>query len=367
MTPDNENIIKDITASGLKPPEMLTLMITRGCNLFCTHCLLECISADHASPVSKDNIERIIEDFHGLGGRDILLTGGEPLTHPDWKEILEFACLQPGFREVGLQTNAVLMDEEIIEHIISLPLEKLVLQISLDGARPETNDLIRGKGSFDATVKALNRLKEKGLADNIRIAFTEMRHNYDELPDIVNLVERLRLKGLVSGTLVKIGRSLKTDGIALPTRSQVRALIEKYKKDSSFRKIYERKGNISAIEWFKGRDTASSDVCNCIKTPFINAAGKMYPCVMYLNDDLSVDNVHERGLRETIYKGLPKWSSLPEISAQRSTALEKCKDCPGRAHCGGGCVGRAEAVNGTPMSVEDRCGMRREVYFYQEQ
>ena len=348
--------------AGLKPPETLTLMITRGCNLNCPHCLLECRQVDQTLPVPADRIKRIISDFTGIGGKALCLTGGEPLTHPDWLEILQFSLGQHDFHEVCMQTNATLIGEHHIRDLLSLPLEKLVLQVSLDGAKPETNDRIRGKGRYESARNALRMLSEAGLGKRTRIAFTEMRHNFDELSDVLHLAYDLGLRDVVSGTLVKGGRSLGSDWIILPQASQLIALIERYRKDQLFRDIYEKMGNIAAIEWFKGRDSSGDQTCTCIRNLFINAEGKVYPCIMYLNDSLSVGNVHERSLETVLTEALPEWAELPVISRHRTATLTACKGCPGLLHCAGGCMGRAHAVNRDPMTVEDRCELRRAVY-----
>ncbi len=154
------------------------------------------------------------------------------------------------------------------------------------------------------------------------------------------------------------------DWVRLPEKSQVRSLIELYESEPEFRRLYERIGSVSAIEWYKGRDIPADHVCNCISTPFINTSGKMYPCVMNLDDELAVGNVHEDGLTAVILKGIEKWAHLPLLDKERAESLEKCKSCPGREHCRGGCIGRAKAVNGNEISVEDRCELRREVYCY---
>ena len=362
MVATQEELIEKITNYGLKPPEMLTLMITQGCNLECPHCLLECKPANQTRPVQTDIIKRIIDDFSRLGGSAICLTGGDPLLHPNWMEILSYACGFDIFHEVCMQTNATLITENYVKNFLSLPQDKFVLQISLDGADPETHDRLRGQGRFKSTLKALQLLSETGLGKQTRIVFTEMSHNYDELPRVIELVSDLGLQGLVSGSLVKSGRSLNSDWIGLPNVSQVISLVERYQRDRAFRDHYEKLGKISAIEWFKGRDFESDQVCTCIKNPFISAHGRLYPCVMYLNDSLSVDGIYEQSLGSAIIEMLPKWDELPSISRDRIANLEICQDCPGKFHCGGGCLGRADAVHGDVMSVEDRCELRKAVY-----
>jgi hypothetical protein len=56
------------------------------------------------------------------------------------------------------------------------------------------------------------------------------------------------------------------------------------------------------------------------------------------------------------------WAHIKRISQRRSTELAACQECPGKAHCAGGCMGRAYAAHGDPMTVEDRCQLRKAVY-----
>ena len=143
-----EELQNRIIDAGLLPPESLTMMITGACNLHCPHCLLECGQGDETLSVPSDRLKRIITEFIGLGGKNLCLTGGEPLMHPDWLEILRFSCEQPDLHEVCMQTNASLIHEDTVRDLLSLPPDKFLLQVSLDGATPGTNDRIRGKGRF---------------------------------------------------------------------------------------------------------------------------------------------------------------------------------------------------------------------------
>lgn len=363
MEPDSKILIEKLKKAGLKIPRVLTFMITGACNLNCPHCLLNCSNKnDH--PVPKETILKIIDEFSELGGETLIITGGEPLSHPEWFDILNHGCNSTGLKEITLQTNGAMVTGEDVEKLKTLPPDKLTIQISLDGATPAVNDLIRGDGNFDASIGTLRLFVEAGMEKRMKIAFTEMRHNFHEIPRMLKLVNDLGISRFITGTLVKDGRAKNADWIELPERSQVRDLIERYESDRAFRELYDKLGNISAIEWFKGRDTPLDHVCNCISTPFIKADGQMYPCIMFLDDNISVDNVFEQGLKKGILKGLQRWSKFPGIDKKRSVSLEKCQDCIGRHHCRGGCIGRAQSVSGEAMSIEDRCEMRREVYLF---
>ena len=83
MEPDIKTLKKKIEKAGLKLPKILTLMITEACNLSCPHCLLNCKNLNFV-PVQKEIIFNIIDEFSSLGGESLLVTGGEPLSHPYW-------------------------------------------------------------------------------------------------------------------------------------------------------------------------------------------------------------------------------------------------------------------------------------------
>jgi radical SAM protein with 4Fe4S-binding SPASM domain len=363
MSLSTQEVLGRIYESGLSRPKHLTLMITDRCNLRCHHCLLDC-TPDLGQLVPKEAVVGILEAFARLGCERLMLTGGEPLLHPDWLEILSFACRRAEFSEVCLQTNATLLSDSDVEAISRLSDNRLFLQVSLEGPTAEINDVVRGTGSFDRIVEGLRRLVEAGLGPNTRLAFTEMRHNIGELPRMFETAEKMGIGNLITGTMVCGGRAAQQEMLAMPTPAQYEILLDRYHSGAEFRSRYGERGNVAAIEWYKGKANATEHVCSCIETPFISAAGRMYPCIMLLCDEYSVENVHDCRLEEAIDSALPLWSKLPEIYRLRSATLAACQDCPGLLHCNGGCMGRAYAAHGHFMAPEDRCILRRAVYSY---
>lgn len=360
----NKNIRHLITRAGLLPPKLLTLMITNGCNLKCVHCLTESRSSDEALPVPTDRLKRLISDFAGLGTEKISLAGGEPLLHPDWFEIVKFCCEIPGIRKIRIQTNGTLLSEPTVQRMLSLESKYLCIQVSLEGATARTNDQVRGQGSFDCILKGLKLLAANGLGKQTCIAFTEMRHNFGELPDLLELADGLGVGSLISGTVFSGGRAARAAGqvAALPTPAQYRDLLNRYNTDADFRHRYERIGNIAALEWYKGKSDPVGNVCTCIENPFVTADGRMFPCALLQAEEYSIKGLHKGLPEDVIVKGLARWSELPRLARHRSAELKECQKCPGREHCAGGCMGRAYAAHGDLMSVEDRCSLRQAIY-----
>ena len=351
-----------IKAAGLRPPKMVTLMMTNGCNLKCSHCWPESCAVESVQPVPAKTLNRLIHELAGLGAEEICLTGGEPFTHPDWYDILSWACRHPEFRRVLLQTNATLFDDASVRQLIEINCRGLVVQVSLEGAGSLTHDQVRGQGSFEEAFKGLQRLSEAGLGPKTQVAFTEMRHNFADLPRLLELAEELGLAGVVSGTLVSHGRAKEADRIASPAPSQYENLLGLYESDPVFRSRYERLGNIAALEWFKGRAHPSAQGCICIETPLIDASGRVYPCHYMPAPEFSVEGAHERSLEAVMLASLELWAHLPRMDHRRRMELQPCKTCPGKEHCAGGCMGRAYAASGDFTSVEDRCTLRKTVY-----
>jgi radical SAM protein with 4Fe4S-binding SPASM domain len=351
---------------GLRPPVMLTLVITNGCNLKCRHCWPDSRSFIDTPSVPTKNIQRLIQEFAGLGLEKICITGGEPLTHPDWFKILSFCCKQRGFKEVRVQTNATLLTETIVSSLASLGFQDLSVQVSLEGATAGTHDRVRGQGSFERALRGLRLLVGAGLGKQTLVAFTEMRHNFEELPELLELVASLGIGRLVSATLVPGGRAARTNQLAPPDPSQYGDLLTLYHLDAKFRARYLELGNIAALEWYAGKSDPSPHVCTCIENPYVTADGRMYPCVLFQANEFAARGIHERPVDEVILETLPLWAEIKEMSHRRSLELKNCEGCPGRLHCAGGCMGRAFAVHGNAMSVEDRCALRRAVYTWKE-
>ena len=170
--------------SGLRPPKTLTLAITGACNLNCGHCWVQAGEAASAGHVPSATIRRLIEEFAALGGEGVRLTGGEPLCHPDWLELLRFA-VSSGFSRVTLQTNGMLFDEDSVAALVELDFPGFVVQLSFDGASAATHDLVRGDGAFESLMLGTRRLAGAGLGPHIAIFFTEMGHNLEEIQSLL--------------------------------------------------------------------------------------------------------------------------------------------------------------------------------------
>jgi len=175
-------------------------------------------------------------------------------------------------------------------------------------------------------------------------------------------MDDLEIGRIASGTLVRADRASENHNLTLPTPLQVEEMLERFQGDKAFRERYERIGNIACLEWLKGRSTPSTENCRCIENPYIKANGTMCPCTMLPVEKFAIPDVYNHPVEEIFYKALSLWAELPELNRRRVKSLKQCTNCSGIAHCAGGCMGRAYAASGDPMTVEDRCALRKVVY-----
>jgi radical SAM protein with 4Fe4S-binding SPASM domain len=154
----------------------LEFQITDRCNLRCRHCY---IGDGLHQDLSLGKIFRVFKEFEEIQGLRLLLSGGEPLLHPDFWKINQVLREYP-FRSV-LLSNGTLITKDIAKG-----LRVHEVQISLDGMK-EGHESIRGEGTFEKTLQAIDHLQET----NSRVSVATMIHrkNLNEFDKLASLIQ----------------------------------------------------------------------------------------------------------------------------------------------------------------------------------
>jgi len=152
--------------------------LTLRCNLRCLHC------GSAAGLARKSELELaefidLFADMRTLGGRRVVLLGGEPLLHPDWEEIVTMA---KGFDlRVALISNGLTITSSVAATLATLGLE--VVGVSIDGASDAVHDQLRGaKGARIRAWAAIDHLQAVGIP--VTVITTVTRANLAELPTL---------------------------------------------------------------------------------------------------------------------------------------------------------------------------------------
>jgi len=357
---DLTNPIEILQQYGLMPPRVLAIAITGACNLACHHCWVEAGVPKAPGHVSVRLLKRMIAEFADLGGEGLRLTGGEPLCHPAWLDIMRFSR-SAGFRTLAIQTNGILLNDDQLSVLRELDFPGLSIQISLDGASAAVHDLVRGPGAFAGTLDGILKLVQEGLAARISLFMTEMRHNLEDIPALLEFADKMGIGTVSSGALVRCGRAVDGSRVLPPDSTQYLHLLDRYDADQHFRELYRKIGTIAALEWRAG-DPIRQECCSFVENPYITPSGRIYPCLMCHADEFSITDVYEKGVAAALIEGAPLWASLHRISLNRAGAIQECLDCPGRLSCAGGCMGRSWGSCGKFLAADDRCGARRAIY-----
>ena len=113
-----------------------------------------------------------------MGLYRVTLTGGEPLTRPDFREIYE-ELADMGLL-MGILSNASLINDEVIDLFRRRP--PTSMRFTLYGTNNETYERLCGvPGGFDLVMRSLRRLSDAGIGYSL--AFTETTENIGELDE----------------------------------------------------------------------------------------------------------------------------------------------------------------------------------------
>jgi AdoMet-dependent heme synthase len=143
------------------------------CNFTCLHCFISCSPKNHTFDLmTVDDVRRRLEESVPLGVKEYYFTGGEPFLHPQMTEIL-IETLRYG--PATVLTNASVFKTDWLERLAKAEASSqftLEFRVSLDGFTPETNDPIRGAGTFARTMRGIQQLADHGFLPIITAART---------------------------------------------------------------------------------------------------------------------------------------------------------------------------------------------------
>ena len=180
--------------------------LTEGCNLACRHCWIapQFDEKGIMPAISLDIFQKVIDEAIPLGLKDIKLTGGEPLMHPRFGELLEIARRKN--LGVTIETNGLLCTPEVAAEIARLPQRSV--SVSIDGSDKATHEWMRGvPGSFEKAKYAVNNLVEAGVRP--QIITTLIRRNAGQIEEIVRMAEHLGASSVKFNVVMPTGRGEK--------------------------------------------------------------------------------------------------------------------------------------------------------------
>ena len=328
---------------GLDAPICLTWELTYACNLACVHCLSSSGKRDPRE-LSTEQCKAIIDELERMQVFYVNIGGGEPTVRPDFWELVDYAT----DHHVGVKfsTNGVRITPEVAARLAAS--DYVDVQISLDGATAEINDAVRGPGSFDMAIRALENLADAGFAD-AKISVVVTRHNVDQLDDFSALADRYGATLRIT-RLRPSGRGADVWDELHPTAAQQKQLYdwlvahgERVLTGDSFFHL-SGLGEPGALA---GLNMCGAGRVVCL----IDPVGDVYACPFAIHDRFLAGNVIPEDGVGTRFSDVWRHSALfTELREPQSAGA--CGSCGHYDACRGGCMA-AKFFTGLPLDGPD--------------
>ncbi len=330
--------------------------LTYSCNFRCLTCY-NCSGELQEQEMSTLEWKMALEKIASVNPKTqttVILTGGEPLLRKDFFEIASHA------KDLGLYiqlfTNGSLIDNYTAERIANLKID--YVRISVDGASPQTNDRIRGKGNFEKAINAMKYLSKL----NIKVCWQSVisQINFNEMDKMLESAIVLGLDGFRISSLDPKGRGETIKDLCLSPGQE-------YALWSFLEKAALERGNEIKIGW--GADYCididwkrallepqiqsiseikkdpeilkkymTNSMCGVgLKSFLITPSGYIALCPLLTAPELRMGDVRKDDLADI-------WINGKSVRILRETSLEEfseCKFCGFRYSCVGGCRGLA--------------------------
>lgn len=340
-------------------PRLIAWELTSACNLKCVHCRACAPSERPAGELSLEECRAFLDDVATMEGRPIIiLTGGEPLIHPDFFPILEHAH-SLGMHTV-LATNGTLMDAAAAERIRALGVARA--SVSIDGhTAAEHDDFRMVPGSFESTMRGIRTMQAADIG--IQVNTTITRRNFADIEKIFDLAVSLGAAAVHIFLLVPTGRAENMKGDEISPSDYERVLNWFYDKKREvgdrvnlkatcaphFYRIMRQRARAEGLPVdfaTFGQDAVSRGCLAGCGFAFVSSTGIVQGCG-YM--PVAAGNIREKPFSE-IYRGSEFFTGLRDLSKLKG----KCGKCEYRAVCGG-CRARALAATGDPFDEEPYC------------
>jgi len=289
----------------------LYLHVTFDCPLHCSHCYARGGEA-RKGHFSVEDLRRACGEASTLGFKQAVITGGEPLVHPQRDEILEaLHALRMDVKpmQTVLRTSLALpMDADLLERV-SRSTDRTV--VSVDGDR-RTHEARRGPGSYGLTLGNLHKLMKLCGPTRVSLSAVLPLAQVNGAPGFA--VRRLAQKwGIRMGfrPVLPLGRATDAGLDILP--------------DTLW-------GYFEPQE-MKAYGFVPTASCGLGQNLYVEPDGAASPCYACQSKDWHLGRINcEGGLSEIIYH--PKFQDLRVCTVNTNRV---CRNCILRYLCGGAC------------------------------
>jgi radical SAM protein with 4Fe4S-binding SPASM domain len=307
----------------------LWIHTNNSCNLTCSHCLVNS-SPKEDNGLSTETIKKLIDEAVALGTTRFYFTGGEPFIRKDIFGLIDYVCNHKK-AELIILTNGTLLKGEAIERLQNIDKELLKVQVSLDGSRPEINDPLRGKGSFNLIIEGIKNIVGAGYSPTVTTVVANS--NIDDIPEITKLLAHSGVKTHHLLWAHKRGRITDNGNNSIPPIDRVIEVTRRVKEVAGESGISVDNHDSYKFRANSNRGTRYDLGNACYDSMCVYSNGEVYPSASFAgHEGLECGSVQDNTLKEI-------WENSNMSKAFRNATLQnknKCKECHIKFICGGG-------------------------------
>jgi radical SAM protein with 4Fe4S-binding SPASM domain len=291
---------------GIDRPETIYFHLTQRCNLRCIYCY---ISAGETKGVelSTDEVIEVLGDIIRLGPEKLVFTGGEPLCRQD---IFELASKFKSLNEDGrtwlyINTNGTLITKDSASKMVQAFDE---IRLSLDGPK-DINDALRGEGTFDSAMHAIDYIQEIGGDPTISVTINS--RNVASLEEFMSFLLRVKwIHNIHLAPFKRSGRGRNHEELLCPQENAERVVNEFWHKYFGFSPRQE---------------TRNKPYMNCGVGKYLTIYpdGSVYPCHLMALPEFCLGNVRDRSLFEIFTQS----ELMQKMRALDFQSIPYCGEC----------------------------------------
>jgi radical SAM protein with 4Fe4S-binding SPASM domain len=328
-------------------PVLVVWEITLACDLKCSHCGSRA-GAARSNELSTAECLDIVDELAALGTRHVVLIGGEAYLRKDFAQII--AAITSAGMVCTMQTGGRNLTPERIRAAVDAGLSNC--GVSIDGLR-DLHDELRGvRGSFDAAVAALHRLREFGISTSVNTQIA--RAVLDQLDGILDVVVEAGATNWQLQLTVPMGRASDRPERLLQPHDLLEVmpqLADLYRRATRRGVLLQIGNNIGYFGPFEGElrgyglETIHYRGCDAGMGGIgIEADGKIKGCPSLPTEGYTGGNVRDIDLT-SIYYDTPELSFARE---KRNVPHSFCGSCYYASVCRGGCTWMAHSLFDKP-------------------
>ena len=186
--------------------------ITSRCQLHCRQCLYKPLLCSESTDIDFEILQELLAVFESMGAYKVSFLGGEPTLYRDPKSNKKFtdvlqACKTIGYKYVRFDTNGQFAANFLEQENLKFADE---ITFSLDGFNRETNDVVRGKGSFDRCLSNISTAVRYGYKVQITMCVHKdvcpsVKMGINNIEKMISFAESLGVSAINFHPILKVG------------------------------------------------------------------------------------------------------------------------------------------------------------------